>query len=311
MGSEVSHQVSSAFEVGGVDGRALVGSSLAFGRRSHRQQAARARREGCDCRCRRCRQRSGGAWGAWVSLGSRECRTECVRRSSHRPGTLARTLQEMEDLAISLQTRLHPAMATWPRSLPEAGVSEATVSRVLNDKPGVSAVDAAGGARRARRARLRTPAPGCASAAPASSGWSCRSWRTRSSRRSPRSSRTRWHARRFTPVLCTQSPGGCQRGRVRRVAARPRGRRHHLRLGQHADTGADHQRYRTLVERGLPGRVHQRLRRRDRRPVHLDRRPRRHGHSRCRTWSQLGHRGSGWPSGRRASCPPSASAKAS
>ena len=47
-------------------------------------------------------------------------------------------MQKMKDLAGPLQGCFHSAMATLAQIATEAGVSEATVSRVLNSKPGVA-----------------------------------------------------------------------------------------------------------------------------------------------------------------------------
>ena len=110
----------------------------------------------------------------------------------------------------------------------QAGVSEATVSRVLNGKPGHLRRDARGGADCARRDRLRAADQSARAAGAAWSGWSCPSCRTRSSRRSPRWSAARSRSAGSTPVLCTRTRQHV-RGRVRRDAARAAGVGHGLR----------------------------------------------------------------------------------
>ena len=133
----------------------------------------------------------------------------------------------------------------------QADVSEATVSRVLNDRPGVSdetrqavltAIDVLG---YDRPTRLQ------AEVGPARRPGRCPSWSTRSSRRSRRSSRPRW-PRRGSRRCCAPRPrAGCTRTTTCRCCStaacpgssslRP-ARRRHRRPG----------RYQGLRERGLP-----------------------------------------------------------
>ncbi len=139
------------------------------------------------------------------------------------------------------------------------------------------------GYERPTRLRRRSSGPGRAGGA--------RSWRTRSSRRSPQViddalSSAPLHAGAVHPVARRHL-----RGRVRRVAARPRRRRHHLRLRSVTRTGR--RRPRALPRTDRPwaaGGVRQRPRRGARRTVPLHRRargddarglaPRRLGHTR-------------------------------
>ncbi len=89
----------------------------------------------------------------------------------------------------------------------KVGVSEATVSRVLNDKPGVSRCHAPGRAHGARRARLRASDASCAASAPVWSVWSCRS----SQPDLPRLGEIVGGGltqNGYTPLLCTQNVGG-------------------------------------------------------------------------------------------------------
>ena len=156
----------------------------------------------------------------------------------------------------------------------QADVSEATVSRVLNDRPGVSERHPPGRAHRDRRARLRPADPAQAEVGAARRAWSCPSWSTRSSRRSRRSSRRRWPPRGSRRCCAPRPPAGCTRTTTCRCCStagspgssscqRP-ARRRHLRPG--ALPGA---------ARARPAdRARQRLAGRGRRPVRLQRRRR-------------------------------------
>ena len=132
-----------------------------------------------------------------------------------------------------------------------AGVSEATVSRVLNDKPGVgqetrkavlTALDVLG---YERPARLRQRSAGLVGMvtpeldnpvfpmfAQAAEGVLAQ--------------------RGFTPVLCTQTPGGITEDEYVDLLLERNVSGILFVSGKHADTAASHERYHTLVSRGLP-----------------------------------------------------------
>ncbi|HWJ67619.1 MAG TPA: LacI family DNA-binding transcriptional regulator [Nocardioides sp.] len=133
----------------------------------------------------------------------------------------------------------------------EAGVSEATVSRVLNDKPGVSeaarqsvltAMDVLG---YERPSKLRRRSGGLVGLVV------------------PELDNPIFPAfaqviedalarRRYTPVLCTQSPGGISEDEYVESLLDHGVAGIIFVSGRHADTSADHERYRALVERGMP-----------------------------------------------------------
>ncbi len=142
-------------------------------------------------------------------------------------------------------------MATLAEIAAHAGVSEATVSRVLNDKPGVS--DAARGSVLTaldvlgyeRPSRLRRRSAGLVGLVV------------------PELENPIFPAfaqviddalagRRFTPVLCTQSPGGISEDEYVESLLDHGVAGILFVSGRHADSGADHERYRTLVDRRLP-----------------------------------------------------------
>ncbi len=132
-----------------------------------------------------------------------------------------------------------------------AGVSEATVSRVLNGKPGVSedtrqsvltALDVLGFERPARLRRrsaglvglvmpeLTNPIfPAFAQVIEAALS-----------------------QRGYTPVLCTQSPSGATEDEYVEMLLERGVSGIIFVSGLHADTGTDHERYQALVDRGLP-----------------------------------------------------------
>jgi alanine racemase len=133
----------------------------------------------------------------------------------------------------------------------EAGVSEATVSRVLNDKPGVSdgarqmvltALDVLGFERPAKLRRRSAGLVGLVVpeldnpifptfAQVIEDGLT---------------------QRRYTPVLCAQSPGGISEDEYVESLLDHGVAGIIFVSGRHADTLADHERYRTLVERRMP-----------------------------------------------------------
>lgn len=160
-------------------------------------------------------------------------------------------LQNLEALAAMLQGVLDEPMGTLTDIAGEAGVSEATVSRVLNDKPGVSesarqavlvALDVLGFE---RPAKLRRRSGGLVGLVV------------------PELDNPIFPAfaqviedalarRRYTPVLCTQSPGGISEDEYVESLLDHGVAGIIFVSGRHADTSADHERYRSLVERGMP-----------------------------------------------------------
>ena len=146
---------------------------------------------------------------------------------------------------------LHTPVATLADIASEAGVSEATVSRVLNDKPGVSesarqsvlvALDLLG---YERPTRLRRRSAGLVGVVvpelenPIFPAFAQVIDDALSSRR-------------FTPVLCTQSPGGISEDEYVESLLDHGVAGILFVSGRHADRAADHRRYRALIERGLP-----------------------------------------------------------
>ncbi|MFC4785654.1 LacI family DNA-binding transcriptional regulator [Nocardioides sp. MAHUQ-72] len=142
-------------------------------------------------------------------------------------------------------------MATLADIAAEAGVSEATVSRVLNDKPGVS-----DGARQSvlvaldllgyeRPARLRRRSAGLVGVVvpelenPIFPAFAQVIDDALSSRR-------------YTPVLCTQSPGGISEDEYVESLLDHGVAGIIFVSGRHADRAADQERYRALIARGLP-----------------------------------------------------------
>ena len=157
----------------------------------------------------------------------------------------------MKVLAGSSQIALHTPVATLADIASEAGVSEATVSRVLNDKPGVSetarqsvlvALDLLG---YERPTRLRRRSAGLVGVVvpelenPIFPAFAQVIDDALSSRR-------------FTPVLCTQSPGGISEDEYVESLLDHGVAGILFVSGRHADRAADHERYRALIDRGLP-----------------------------------------------------------
>lgn len=142
-------------------------------------------------------------------------------------------------------------MATLAEIAAEARVSEATVSRVLNSKPGVSeatrqlvitALDVLG-YERPRQLRQR------------SAGLVGLVVPELENPIFPAFAQVIEDAlarRRFTPVLCTQSPGGISEDEYVESLLDHGVAGIVFVSGKHADTRADHQRYQTLIEQGLP-----------------------------------------------------------
>ncbi len=142
-------------------------------------------------------------------------------------------------------------MATLAEIAAHAGVSEATVSRVLNDKPGVS-----DGARSAvltaldvlgyeRPSRLRRRSAGLV-------GLVVPELENPIFPAFAQVIDDALAARRFTPVLCTQSPGGISEDEYVESLLDHGVAGILFVSGRHADASADHDRYRTLIERQLP-----------------------------------------------------------
>ena len=142
-------------------------------------------------------------------------------------------------------------MATLAEIAAHAGVSEATVSRVLNDKPGVS--DAARGAVLTaldvlgyeRPSRLRRRSAGLV-------GLVVPELENPIFPAFAQVIDDALAARRFTPVLCTQSPGGISEDEYVESLLDHGVAGILFVSGRHADSGADHDRYRMLVDRRLP-----------------------------------------------------------
>ncbi|WP_295661349.1 LacI family DNA-binding transcriptional regulator [uncultured Nocardioides sp.] len=142
-------------------------------------------------------------------------------------------------------------MATLAQIAAEASVSEATVSRVLNGKPGVSdgarssvltALDVLG---YERPARLRQRSAGLV-------GLVVPELENPIFPAFAQVIEDALARRRFTPVLCTQSPGGISEDEYVESLLDHGVAGIIFVSGKHADTRADHERYRTLLSRGLP-----------------------------------------------------------
>jgi len=142
-------------------------------------------------------------------------------------------------------------MATLAEIAEQAGISEATVSRVLNDKPGVSdaarqrvltALDVLG---YERPARLRRRSAGLV-------GLVVPELENPIFPAFAQVIDDALASRRFTPVLCTQSPGGISEDEYVESLLDHGVAGIVFVSGRHADSTADHDRYRSLIARGLP-----------------------------------------------------------
>ena len=142
-------------------------------------------------------------------------------------------------------------MATLAEIASQAGVSEATVSRVLNDKPGVSdgarqsvltALDVLG---YERPSRLRRRSAGLV-------GLVVPELENPIFPAFAQVIDDMLASRRYTPVLCTQSPGGISEDEYVESLLDHGVAGIVFVSGRHADTKADHERYRTLIQRGMP-----------------------------------------------------------
>ena len=154
-----------------------------------------------------------------------------------------------------------------------ADVSEATVSRVLNGKPGVAERDAAGGPHLARRARLRPSEPAAPQERRAGRSGDARADQPDLPGVRP-GDRDGAGPQRLHPGAVHPDARRSPRGRLRPDAAGPQRRRDHLRqraARQHHDRP---QPLRHPARPGAADRPGQRLHRGRRRPVHLQRRRR-------------------------------------
>lgn len=142
-------------------------------------------------------------------------------------------------------------MATLSEIAVHAGVSEATVSRVLNAKPGVSdaakqavltALDVLG---YERPARLRRRSAGLV-------GLVLPELENPIFPAFAQSIEDALARRRFTPVLCTQAPGGISEDEYVESLLDHGVSGIIFVSGRHADSTAEYQRYHSLIERGLP-----------------------------------------------------------
>jgi alanine racemase len=142
-------------------------------------------------------------------------------------------------------------MGTLSDVAAHAGVSEATVSRVLNGKPGVSetnrqavltALDVLGYERPSRLKRRSAGLVGLVVPEldnPIFPAFA-------------QVIETVLAQKGYTPVLCTQTPGGISEDEYVESLLDHGVAGIIFVSGRHADTKADHERYRSLVERGLP-----------------------------------------------------------
>lgn len=142
-------------------------------------------------------------------------------------------------------------MATLAEVAHQAGVSEATVSRVLNDKPGVSeaarqsvltALDVLG---YERPARLRRRSAGLV-------GLVVPELENPIFPAFAQVIEDALARRRFTPVLCTQSPGSISEDEYVESLLDHGVAGIIFVSGRHADASGDHDRYRSLISRGMP-----------------------------------------------------------
>jgi LacI family repressor for deo operon, udp, cdd, tsx, nupC, and nupG len=142
-------------------------------------------------------------------------------------------------------------MATLSEIAVQAGVREATVSRVLNDKAGVSAatkqavmsaLDVLGYERPAKLRRRSAGLVGLVVPELENPIFPAFAQVIEDS----------LAARRYTPVLCTQSPGGISEDEYVSSLLDHGVAGIIFVSGRHADATADHERYHSLVNRGLP-----------------------------------------------------------
>ena len=192
----------------------------------------------------------------------------------------------------------------------QARVSEATVSRVLNGKPGVAdstrqavltALDVLG---YERPTRLRRKSAGLVGlivpelANPIFPAFA-------------QVIETALARHGFTPVLCTQTPGGVHEDDYTQMLLERSVSGIIFVSGLHADSLADHERYRQLTARGLPIVLVNGYADDVEAPCVSQRRPGRRPSWPSRTCGRWGTPGSAWPSGRSGSCRRSARSPAS
>ena len=143
------------------------------------------------------------------------------------------------------------AVATLAEIAAYAGVSEATVSRVLNDRPGVSeasrkavltSLDVLGYERPSRLKRRSAGLVGLV--VPELNNPIFPAF--------AQVIETMLATRGYTPVLCTQTPGGISEDEYVESLLDHGVAGIIFVSGRHADTAADHQRYQTLLDRHLP-----------------------------------------------------------
>ena len=188
---------------------------------------------------------------------------------------------------------------TWhglPTSPAHADVSEATVSRVLNGKPGVAeatrqavltSLDVLG---YDRPSRLRRKSAGLV-------GLIVPELTNPIFPAFAQIIETALARHGFTPVLCTQTPGGVHEDDYVQMLL-DRGVAGIIYVsGQHADTTTDPERYARAARARPADRAGQRLPRGHRRPVHLQRRRRLDGARAEPPGRSSATPGSGWPSG--------------
>lgn len=142
-------------------------------------------------------------------------------------------------------------MATLAEIAAHAGVSEATVSRVLNDKSGVSeaarhavitALDVLGYERPGRLKRRSSGLVGLVVPELENPIFPVFAQAIEDSLTS----------RGYTPLLCTQAPGGITEDEYVATLLEHGVSGIIFVSGRHADSGADHGRYQELIDRGLP-----------------------------------------------------------
>jgi alanine racemase len=157
----------------------------------------------------------------------------------------------LEALAENLSVLFHCPVATLAEIATSAGVSEATVSRVLNDRPGVSdaarqavltALDVLGYERPSKLKRRSAGLVGLV--VPELNNPIFPAF--------AQVIETVLAQRGYTPVLCTQSPGGISEDEYVESLLDHGVAGIIFVSGRHADTSADHQRYRNLLDRHLP-----------------------------------------------------------
>lgn len=142
-------------------------------------------------------------------------------------------------------------MPTLAEIAAQAGVSEATVSRVVNDKAGVSesarhavltALDVLGYERPQKLRRLSSGLVGLVVPELENPVFPVFAQVIEDA----------LTARRYTPVLCTQTPGGISEDEYVATLLEHGVSGIIFVSGRHADAAADHTRYQELIDRGLP-----------------------------------------------------------